>query len=438
LLLTICDWLLLDIPMPRVDYSVIEVLLVRAVALLLLICSQAALAGRQTESNDVGTTILPVTVRPESVPAGAAVKMGFTWKALKPTISPLKVFVHIVDDQQQMVLQADHTPPVGTSTPRWQGPINYERRLVIPAHVKEGRYRIIMGLYDKSGRARLTAGQGVLPVGDNGYRAGILHVDSHAPWPQADTQQAPSLDLSGYELIFREEFDGPLDVSAWGPGTRWIAHTPWAGDFGDARFADPGDDFPFTIKDGILRIEARKDENGKWSSGLLASNDPLGNGFSQQYGYFEMRAKLPPGPGVWPAFWLCSSYNRKDKSQGRDGSVEIDVLEYYGRAPSSFTATLHVWQPRPHRSEGFTVTTKPGEPAAGFHNYGCMIDPRWITMYFDGIEVWKVKTPPEHNKPLMLLLNLALGPGWPIDKTPNPSKMEVDYVRVYAKTKSSS
>ena len=54
-------------------------------------------------------------------------------------------------------------------------------------------------------------------------------------------------------------------------------------------------------------------------------------------------------------------------------------------------------------------------------------------MFFDGIEVWKVKTPPEHNKPLMVLLNLALGSGWPIDKTPNPSIMEVDYVRAYAK-----
>jgi len=46
------------------------------------------------------------------------------------------------------------------------------------------------------------------------------------------------------------------------------------------------------------------------------------------------------------------------------------------------------------------------------------------------------ETPPEHNKPLMLLLNLALGPGWPIDNTPNPSVMEVDYVRVHAETES--
>ncbi|MBN2592915.1 MAG: glycoside hydrolase family 16 protein [Sedimentisphaerales bacterium] len=386
-----------------------------------------------SESTNNGTTIFPVVVRPEVVPAGAAVKMCYTWKAVKPTETPYKAFVHIIDDQRRMVLQDDHVPPVGTSTPGWQGTITYERRVVIPAGTNDGQYRIVVGLYNESGRAPLTAGQGAPPLGDNSYQTGALKIDSQAPWPSADTDQAPSLDLSAFHLTFSEEFDGPLDVSAWGSGTRWIAHTPWAGDFGDARFADPGSDFPFTVKDGILCIEARKDKTGKWSSGLLASNDPPGNGFSQQYGYFEMRAKLPPGPGVWPAFWLCSSYNRKDKTAGLDGSVEIDVLEYYGRTPCSFTTTVHVWLPKPHRSKGFTVTTKPYEVSSGFHSYGCMVDPQWITMYFDGIKVWKSKTPLEHNKPLMLLLNFALGPGWPIDKTPNPSVMEVDYVRVYAR-----
>jgi hypothetical protein len=33
----------------------------------------------------------------------------------------------------------------------------------------------------------------------------------------------------------------------------------------------------------------------------------------------------------------------------------------------------------------------------------------------------------------MLLVNLALGSGWPIDKTPSPSYMYIDYVRAYAK-----
>jgi hypothetical protein len=73
------------------------------------------------------------------------------------------------------------------------------------------------------------------------------------------------------------------------------------------------------------------------------------------------------------------------------------------------------------------------EATSGFHDYGCLVERDWITLYFDGIEVWKTPTPPEHKKGLMPLLNLALGSGWPIDKTPNPSYLYVDHVRVYRK-----
>ena len=99
------------------------------------------------------------------------------------------------------------------------------------------------------------------------------------------SQPAPPLDLTKYVLTFSEEFDS-LSVSAAGPNTRWTAHTPYGGDFGDARFADPTPEFPFTIENGILRIEARKEANGKRRSGLLSSRDPKGQGFAQQFGYF--------------------------------------------------------------------------------------------------------------------------------------------------------
>ena len=38
-----------------------------------------------------------------------------------------------------------------------------------------------------------------------------------------------------------------------------------------------------------------------------------------------------------------------------------------------------------------------------------------------------------HSHPEYLLVNLALGGGWPIDKTPNPSDMLVKYVKAYSK-----
>jgi hypothetical protein len=264
--------------------------------------------------------------------------------------------------------------------------------------------------------------------------------------PPAANAEASALpiDVSKLRLTWSDEFDGPLDVSAWGsaPGavpTRWIAHTPWAGDFGEARFADPRAGFPFTIEAGVLRIEARASsvaDTGKskrrWSSGLLASADPRGRGFGQAYGYFEVRAKLPKGAGVWPAFWLATQRDFKDPKAALDGRIEIDVLEHYGHNAAAYHAALHVWSPKPHRAVTEKIAVPKGVLSAGFHTYGVKVEPRAITFYFDRRPVWNTPTPAEHKYPLIVLVNLALGGGWPIDTTPNPSFMYVDYVRVYA------
>ena len=393
------------------------------------------------------TTILPVALSAERAAPGSFVKIRYAWQPKEPLLRDNSAFVHFVDDAGKTVAQDDHVPSVVTGSPGWQGQVGYERRIVLPASMADGTYRILAGLYHTIPqppgwrREKLLPGPGVEEAGESRYQVGTLVVDKTAPLPKADTENPPTLDLDRYTMTFSEEFDGKLDVSPWGPGTRWIAHTPWSGDFGDAAFGDPAEGHPFTVENGILRIEARKDEafakvdgyKRPWRAGLLAPNDRKGAGFSQPYGYFEMRAKLPGGPGVWPAFWLASSFDRTDPQAGADGSIEIDVIEFYGHNPGAYQSAVHVWKPDPHRAEGATVTTKMNEVSADFHRYGVSVDPDVITMYFDGIEVWKTKTPPEHKRPLMLLLNLALGSGWPIDQTPNPSFMYVDYVRAYAK-----
>lgn len=394
-------------------------------------------------SKEANTVVLPATVTPKRVPQGSAFKVRFNWKAESPLQDAYKIFVHFLDDKDRIVMQGDHEPPLmQTNLPLWKGKISYEMKFIVPKELADGSYRIVVGLYNKEGRLKLKVGKGVTEEAGFRYHVGTLIVDSKAPAVPPDTQGRRTLDLTGYELVFNEDFEGPLDVSPWGPGTRWIAHTPWSGDFGDAAFADPTPNFPFTVKDGILRIEARKDEEfaktdpwkRPWRSGLLCSNDPKGDGFSLQYGYFEMRAKLPSGVGVWPAFWLVSSYDRTNPNAGKDGSVEIDVFEYYG-FPNAYSSVVHVWEPKPHRAVGTLITTRENEVSEDFHNYGCMVTPEWIVMYFDGVEVWRVKTPAEHNKPLMILLNLALGGGWPIDKLQSPIYMYVDWVRAYAKRK---
>jgi beta-glucanase (GH16 family) len=240
--------------------------------------------------------------------------------------------------------------------------------------------------------------------------------------------QSNRLELSNYKLTFDESFD-TLDVSAWGPGTRWIAHTPWNGDFGDAQFANPISGFPFLVENGILRIEARRGADGKWSSGLLASNDPQGHGFSQQFGYFEMRAKLPKGPGLWPAFWLVAN---KDE----DTSAEIDIMEYYGKFPDRYESVVHIWK-KTERGRNYEEVLRHQVPLGSlhedFHLYGASVEADWTIFYLDRREVGRTSTPPEHQHAMFILLNLAMGAGWPIDETPNPSFMFVDYVRAYQK-----
>ncbi|WP_246248964.1 glycoside hydrolase family 16 protein [Chelativorans alearense] len=231
------------------------------------------------------------------------------------------------------------------------------------------------------------------------------------------------LDLEEMSVSFEEEFD-TLSVSAWGPGTRWIAHTPWSGDFGGARFADP-EERPFTVDDGILRIEAKRDAEGEWRSGLLASVDPKGNGFAQQYGYFEMRARLPVGPGVWPAFWLIG----KDRSRF---TAEIDVIEFYGDKPDGYSSVVHVWHRDGRHYSRYMRNEVFGDADPGdFHTYGVKIDRDWIRFYFDRELVWKTETQEEHRQPLYILVNLALVDGPTKNDTLDPSHMDVDYVRAY-------
>jgi beta-glucanase (GH16 family) len=243
---------------------------------------------------------------------------------------------------------------------------------------------------------------------------------------RADT--GDELNLSDLIQTFSEDFDA-LDVSAWGPGTRWIAHTPWNGDFGSAAFADPKPGFPFTTHDGQLRIEAAKGADGKWRGGLLASVDREGKGFAQQFGYFEMRARFPAGKGLWPAFWLI----------GLDRSThtsEVDVVEHYGHMPARYTASVHVWdrkEPKKSRTTHKFVAVPPNSLYADFHTFGVKIDSEWTRFYFDRREVGSVPTPVEHHQPMYMLIDLGLGAGWPIDEAPSPSYMYVDYVRAWQK-----
>ena len=252
--------------------------------------------------------------------------------------------------------------------------------------------------------------------------------DGAAP-AELTTATAPVLDLSGYALSFDEEFK-TFDISACGPHSVWIAHTPWNRDFGDAAFGNPGLGGPFSLNAQGLAITATKQPDGKWISGLICSVDKDGpgqHGFSQKYGYFEMKAILPSGPGTWPAFWLIG----KDKSSS---AAEIDVIEYYGEFPRYFHTTEHVWVNGGHKLLRTRMVEVPdGSLSSGYNKFGVLITPQTTSFYLNRREYWSTPTPPEYRQPMYILANLALGGGWPTAGLTSPQVMQIAYIKVYRK-----
>jgi hypothetical protein len=69
---------------------------------------------------------------------------------------------------------------------------------------------------------------------------------------------------------------------------------------------------------------------------------------------------------------------------------------------------------------------------SGFHTYGMLWGPQTTTFYVDDYAVLQLATPASWDKPMYMILDMALG-GWggPIDESALPAQMKVDWVHVY-------
>ncbi|MFC3069480.1 glycoside hydrolase family 16 protein [Phenylobacterium soli] len=179
---------------------------------------------------------------------------------------------------------------------------------------------------------------------------------------------------------------------------------------------------PFRVANGMLEIAATPAPAGaaaglrgyRYVSGLI-STQPA---FAQTYGYFEMRAKLPRGKGVWPAFWLLPA----DLSW----PPEVDIMESVGD-PSKYYVTYHS---AAAKDSGTEVPISPDT----FHTFAVSWDSKDVAWFVDGREVKRLPTPADMHKPMFMVANVALGGDWagyPDATTPFPAKLTIDYIRAY-------
>jgi beta-glucanase (GH16 family) len=231
--------------------------------------------------------------------------------------------------------------------------------------------------------------------------------------------------------FWADEFDQDGKPSS----ARWqyeVGFTGWGNN--ELQYYTRGDNA--SIKDGILTIEARKEDKGeaKYTSSRIISRG-LGDFL---YGRFEARMKLPAGRGTWPAFWMLPS----DFSYGVwPKSGEIDVMEHVGWDPGVVHVTVHTEKNNFANGTQVSGTKNVPDFSSEFHLYRVDWTPYAVRGYVDGEKVFEYVNKNTgysawpFNKRFFLLLNLAIGGQWGgakgVDDTIFPARFLIDYVRVY-------
>ena len=257
------------------------------------------------------------------------------------------------------------------------------------------------------------------------------------PFPVVSTAHADN--PSAWNLVWSDEFDGPgaaIDSRKWSFD---VGGNGWGNNELQTYTSRTANAH---VRGGRLVIKALKETftgpdnitRSYTSARVLTKNK-----FSQVYGRFEARIKIPYGQGIWPAFWMLGD-NIDTVRWPNCG--EIDIMENIGKEPSIVHGTLHGpgYSGASGISAAYTISGSQ-KVSDKFHTFAVEWGPNVIRFYVDDL-LYKTRTPADlpagtswvFDRPFFVILNVAVGGGWPGNPdatTVFPQQMLVDYVRVY-------
>lgn len=238
----------------------------------------------------------------------------------------------------------------------------------------------------------------------------------------------------GYRLVWADEFerDGLPDPARWLNDTA-MNKAGWHNrelQYYSAPRAENA-----VVAGGRLRITARREalrEAPDWGGQAYTSARLITRGRGEwTYGFFEVRARLPCGRGLWPAIWML---NRAERWP--DGG-ELDILEHVGKEPDRIFSTVHT--AAGHAANGTGNARRLETACSAFHDYQLHWTPDSLRFGVDGAVHFEYRRDgrgPEawpFDAPQYLILNVAIG-GWlggAVDDGVFPATMEIEHVRVY-------
>jgi len=246
-----------------------------------------------------------------------------------------------------------------------------------------------------------------------------------------DTGYTTPSSYAGKTLVWADEFNGTgLNTSDWnydvGDG---CPNCGWGNN--ELEYYTAGDNL--TFQSGKMIIEARKEnKNGKsYTSSRLTTL----NKRSFKFGRVDIRAKLPSGQGIWPAFWMLGD---NFPTAGWPACGEIDIMELLGHQPSKVYSTIHYKAGTGSRNIEKSLVTA-SSLADEFHVYSLVWETDKIKTMVDDKVIGEFSAADvagtyPFNEKFFFIFNIAVGGNWP--GSPNattyfPQWMMVDYIRVF-------
>jgi len=163
----------------------------------------AACSKPQDTSPAVATADVALS-RPR-VAQGSPVDVTYRFQVASDiTASPgERIFVHVVDADEELMWTDDHEPPTPLSQWKAGQKIEYTRTMFVPMYPYVGSAKVILGIYDKDSKARLKLGN--QDRGDHSYQVATFEL-----LPQTENVY----------LIYKDGWH-PAEVAPENPAVEW-------------------------------------------------------------------------------------------------------------------------------------------------------------------------------------------------------------------------
>ncbi|TQK68672.1 family 16 glycosylhydrolase [Nocardioides sp. SLBN-35] len=239
-----------------------------------------------------------------------------------------------------------------------------------------------------------------------------------------------------WSCTFHDEFDGSaLDRTKWVPQTNFVNGSP-------TRYAcyvdDPavvsvsGGSLRLSVKDAGVPVTCPAGLSSTYAAGQVSTFYK----FSQQYGRFEARMKVPAAtqPGLQEAFWLWPDVRYHDTSTW-PLSGEIDIVETYSQHPTLAIPFLHYSADSGGPQPGLNTAWNCAASRGVWNTYTLEWSANRIEISVNGVScLVNTSGDAAFQKRYIIALTQALGRGgnaWDGSGALLPATTEVDYVRVW-------